>query len=184
MLRANQTCCNERAWSMAAKSARYCRPVATRAANVAATRSAGRLPEPSSSMAKCSRSCSDAGSDRRSKKPTIALRGRLQKSAVSPAAISSATATPPPSRARGRITPASGAVISAMSSRLARSSSRLSTAAPAPTATGALRRVLASITKAASPLGPGRIRLAPQLLSVTTRMVRIRLGCPLPSSSR
>ena len=86
--------------------------------------------------------------------------------------------------APGRTTPASGAVISATSSRLATSSRRLSKAAPTPTATGAVRRVRASITKAASPLGPGRIRLAPQLLSVTARMFRIRRGRPLPSSSR
>ena len=75
MLSANQTCCKERAWSMAAKRAKYCTPVATRAARVAATRSAGRLPEPSSSMAKWSRSCSDAGSDSRSSQATIAPRG-------------------------------------------------------------------------------------------------------------
>src|ERR1700682_6429074 len=114
----------------------------------------------------------------------MARRVGLQTNAVTPAAIRTANPTPPPNNGRGRGTPASGAITSAASNRLATSSSRLNTAAPTPTAIGALRRVRASTTKAASPLGPGRTRLAPQLLSVTARIVRIRRGCPLPRSSR
>src|SRR5439155_438230 len=51
MLSANHTCTSEIGWSRAANSAKYCRPVAIRAASVAVTSNIGRLPEPSSSMA-------------------------------------------------------------------------------------------------------------------------------------
>src|SRR5436305_1444541 len=123
----------------------------------------GRLPDPSSSMATWSRWCRAGGKGKLSSQVTISRRERAQNIAVSPALISSAISSPPISSARGRLTPASGAVASAISTRLATSSKRLKTAAPAPTATGVLSRVRASKTNAASPLGPGRTRLAPQL---------------------
>src|ERR1700730_17277594 len=79
MLSANQTWTSDSGWSIAANSAKYCRPVATRAASVAPTSSAGRLPEPSSSMAKWSRWWIEAGSAGRSSQRTIRRRGGPQK---------------------------------------------------------------------------------------------------------
>src|SRR5438093_654000 len=143
----------------------------------------GRLPDPSSSMATWSRWCRAGGKGKLSIHVTIRRRERAQNIAVSPALISSAISRPPISSARGRLTPANGAVASAISTRLATSSKRLKTAAPAPTATGVLSRVRASTTNAASPLGPGRTRLAPQLANVMASSVPV-LERSMPSSNR